>query len=196
MADYEESNDLGSRYYYSYKGWGLARNKYIHIHTHVMRQFGPHQQKLMVKFSFKGHKCTPFFCGWSATSSRPYLPPLDLNICGICVPMSVASFKRKGKKEIGCTNTYLISKSNCQMKSYYDVKMFSFWFQRIVVRDKKHRHKLQPNGKSDSHPLIIHPSRCTSCDHLGMYVNPVGKKCFLVPLAAVHPLMVHLWLLC
>jgi hypothetical protein len=61
MADYEEANDLGSWYYYLYKGWGLARNKYIHIHTHVMRQFGPHQQKLMVKFSFKGHKCTPFF---------------------------------------------------------------------------------------------------------------------------------------
>jgi hypothetical protein len=45
MADYEEANDLGSRYYYSYKGWGLARNKYIHIHTHVMREFGPHQKK-------------------------------------------------------------------------------------------------------------------------------------------------------
>jgi hypothetical protein len=46
MADYEEANELGSRYYYSYKGWGLAPNKYIHIHTHVMRQFGPHQKKI------------------------------------------------------------------------------------------------------------------------------------------------------
>jgi hypothetical protein len=65
--------------------------------------------------------------------------------------------------------------------------MFFFWFQRIVVREKKHRHKLQPNGKSDYHPLIIHPLRCTSCDNLGVYVNPMGKKCFLVPLATVHP---------
>jgi hypothetical protein len=27
MANYEEANDLGSRYYYSYKGWGLARKE-------------------------------------------------------------------------------------------------------------------------------------------------------------------------
>jgi hypothetical protein len=60
----KKQNDLGSRYYYSYKGWGLAWNKYIHIHTHVMRQFGPHQKKkLMVKLSFKGHNCTPFCAG-------------------------------------------------------------------------------------------------------------------------------------
>jgi len=147
------------------------------------------------------------FCEWSATLSRPYLPSSTL-ISTFVASVSqwvLLVLKGRGKRkessrvwssQLGAQNTYLISKSNCQMKSYYDVKMFSFWFQRIVVREKKHRHKLQPNGKSDSHPLIIHPSRCTSCDHLGVYVNPVGKKCFLVPLAAVHPLMVHLWLLC
>jgi hypothetical protein len=71
------------------------------------------------------------------------------------------------------------------MKSY-DVKMFPFWFQWIVVREKKHRHKLEPNGKSDSRPLIIHPSWCTSCDIWVWVCQPNGKKCFLVPLATIH----------
>jgi len=78
--------------------------------------------------------------------------------------------KEKGKKVLGFgvlnwgvhNNTYLISKSNCQMKSY-DVKnvFLLVSVDCCVVREKKHRHnKLEPNGKSDSHPLIIHPSRC------------------------------------
>jgi hypothetical protein len=70
--------------------------------------------------------------------------------------------------------------------------MFPFWFQWIVVRGKKqHRHKLEPNGKSDSHPLIIHPPS-TLVVTLGCVCQPNGKKVFPCPTGHHPPFMVHL----
>jgi hypothetical protein len=54
----------------------------------------------MVKFSFKGHKCTPFFAGGLQLWAGHIFLHFDLNICGICVPMSVASIlKGRGKRK-------------------------------------------------------------------------------------------------
>ncbi len=92
-------------------------NTYIYIHM-WWDNLALIKKKLMVKLSFKGHNCTPFFAGGLQLWAGHIFLHFDLNICGIRVPMSVASFKRKekGKKVLGfgvlnwVHSTYLISK--------------------------------------------------------------------------------------